>query len=94
MKSLCNEASVLRALLCFVPSLWLVALPAPLAAALPPLDPADAAALAAAQTNVVREFRFVGNRAFSAADLGRVVQTYTNRPLTSLDLEAARVALT
>src|SRR5664280_2068280 len=93
MKCLCNEASALRAVLCFAPSLWLMALPMALGAALPPLDPADAAALAAAKTNIVREFRFVGNRVFSAADLGRVVQTYTNRPVTSLDLEAARVAL-
>jgi hemolysin activation/secretion protein len=69
-------------------------MPATLGAALPPLDPADAAALASAKTNIVREFRFAGNRAFSDADLGRVVQTYTNRPLTSLDLESARVALT
>ena len=94
MKSLWNEASVLRAVLCLAASLWLITLPVTLGAALPPLDPADTAALAAAQTNIVREFRFVGNRAFSAADLGRVVQTYTNRPLSSLDLEAARVALT
>jgi hemolysin activation/secretion protein len=69
-------------------------MPAMLRAALPPLDPADLAALATAKTNIVREFRFAGNRAFSAADLGRVVQTYTNRPITSLDLESARVALT
>ena len=94
MKSFCNEASALRAVLCIAPSLWLITLPVALGAALPPLDPADAATLTAAQTNIVIEFRFVGNRAFSAADLSRVVQTYTNRPLTSLDLEAARVALT
>jgi len=94
MKSLWNEASALRAVLWLAASLWLITLPVTLGAALPPLDPADTAALAAAQTNIVREFRFVGNRAFSAADLGRVVQTYTNRPLSSLDLEAARVALT
>ena len=94
MKSFCNEASALRAVLCIAPSLWLITLPVTLGAALPPLDPADAATLTAAQTNIVIEFRFVGNRAFSAADLSRVVQTYTNRPLTSLDLEAARVALT
>jgi hemolysin activation/secretion protein len=94
MKSLWVEAPVRWAVLCFAPSLWLIVLPLDLGAALPPLDPADTAALAAAQTNIVRQFRFMGNRAFSAAELGRVVQTYTNRPLASLELETARVALT
>ncbi len=74
-------------------SFWLLALCA-VGAPLPPVDSADLAALRASNTNVVREFRFVGNTAFSATELGRVVQTYTNRPLSSLDLEAARVALT
>ena len=72
----------------------MLALPAASGAPLPPLDSTGLGALEVSKTNVVREFRFVGNKAFSAAELGRVVQSYTNRPLSSVDLEAARVALT
>jgi hemolysin activation/secretion protein len=42
----------------------------------------------------VREFRILGNTVFSEADLAEVVAPYTNRRITSQDLEAARQALT
>jgi Hemolysin activation/secretion protein len=43
---------------------------------------------------VVREFRFVGNHAFSTGDLAKVVEKYKGRELTAEDLEQARQDLT
>ncbi len=43
---------------------------------------------------VVKEFRFVGNHAFSTGDLAKQVEKYKNRELTAEDLEQARQDLT
>lgn len=91
MRLFSHAGAAFQAFLYAALTLWVLAPPGSVAA---PLPPVDSAALGIAQTNIVREFRFVGNKAFSATELGRVVQTYTNRPLSSVDLEAARVALT
>ena len=42
----------------------------------------------------MKEFRFVGNHAFSSASLGKVVEKYKNHELTAEDLEQARQDLT
>lgn len=42
----------------------------------------------------VREFRFIGNSAFSNFELARVTAPFTNRKITSTELEEARRAVT
>ena len=42
----------------------------------------------------VREFRFTGNTIFSQAELSRVTASFTNRAITSAELEDARRAVT
>src|SRR5689334_22733423 len=46
--------------------------------------------LPAAAHLFVREFQFEGNHAFTAAELSAVTQSFTNRELSSGDLEQAR----
>ena len=46
------------------------------------------------ETFVIREFGFVGNTVFATSELERITKSYTNRPITRLELEEARVALT
>jgi hemolysin activation/secretion protein len=43
---------------------------------------------------VVKDFRFVGNHAFSTGELAKVVEKYKGRELTAEDLEQARQDLT
>lgn len=43
---------------------------------------------------VVKEFRFIGNQAFPASELTKITAPFTNRKLTSADLEEARRAVT
>ena len=61
---------------------------------LPPLRRSTNASIASAVRIVVREFRFTGNRVFSAAMLSQSVTNYLNRPVNSDDLEEARRAVT
>jgi len=49
--------------------------------------------LPAAPRLLVREFQFEGNHAFSAAELSQVTGSYTNRELSSEELEQARRAV-
>ncbi|HEX5221520.1 MAG TPA: ShlB/FhaC/HecB family hemolysin secretion/activation protein, partial [Verrucomicrobiae bacterium] len=63
---------------------------------LPPLPPAAAGTnrLPAMARLFVREFQFEGNRAFTATELAKVTAPFTNRELSSEDLEEARRAVT
>ncbi len=63
------------------------------AAELPPVSVPEAGPPALSQTNFVREFRFVGNQVFSAAELARVTLPWTGRMLKPLELEEARLAV-
>ncbi|MEI6084519.1 MAG: POTRA domain-containing protein, partial [Verrucomicrobiota bacterium] len=56
--------------------------------------PPPPAKLTMPATLFVREFQFTGNRAFTAADLAKITAPFTNRAITSEDLEDARRAIT
>ena len=46
------------------------------------------------ETIIVREFRFVGNTAFSSAELAEAIAAYRDRPLQFAELVAAETAIT
>jgi hemolysin activation/secretion protein len=60
----------------------------------PVLPPLDFAAGEAAVKIVVKRFEFTGHSVFSKGDLAKLTEPFTNREITSEDLEAARVAIT
>ena len=63
--------------------------------ALPPVQTRPGDQISSEATSIkVTQFLFNGNTAFTSAELGKVLADYTNRPLTSDDLENARRALT
>ena len=61
--------------------------------ALPPLSAEDRA-FEVEETNCVNRFNFTGNTVFSSQELSYLLRSYTNRPITRLELEEARVAVT
>src|SRR5262249_3378245 len=61
---------------------------------LPPVAPAPKAEPIPGLRVFVREIRVSGSTVFSPEELAKVTGPYTNRELTSEDLEALRVALT
>lgn len=64
---------------------------------LPPVDlgpPPEGAPLSASLHVVVRGYRFSGNTAFSDGELAAIAAPYTNRAVSSQELEALRRALT
>jgi hemolysin activation/secretion protein len=74
--------------------LMLICFWVPLAAQiLPPPPQPDPNRLAAATRLVVREFQFEGNQVFTAAELTQVTSSYTNREISTADLEQARRAV-
>ena len=68
---------------------WVYGLPE-----LPKAQPAAIARPGLGPQVFIREIRLTGNTAFSAEELAEVTAAYTNRYLTSEDLEALRQALT
>ncbi|MCG6536140.1 MAG: ShlB/FhaC/HecB family hemolysin secretion/activation protein, partial [Syntrophales bacterium LBB04] len=60
----------------------------------PPKPPAPGARTGVPVTAFIKEIRIVGNTVFTAEQLAEVTAPYTNRELTSEDLEALRMALT
>jgi hemolysin activation/secretion protein len=61
---------------------------------LPPLPAENGPPAAVSRPFIVRQFEFTGNRLRTSRELAETVQTYTNRPLDLIELEAARLALT
>lgn len=59
----------------------------------PPVGPEQDYKLPTAPRLLVREFQFEGNRAFSVAELSLVTSSFTNRSLSSEELEQARRAV-
>src|SRR5262245_27168851 len=57
-------------------------------------QPASDRSLAAANTFVLRDVRFVGNNVFSSERLRAEIQSYIGRRITTDELEDARVKLT
>jgi hemolysin activation/secretion protein len=64
-----------------------------LAQLLPPVPEPATNRLATAARLFVREFQFEGNQAFSAAELAQVTSSFTNREISTADLEQARRAV-
>lgn len=60
----------------------------------PPSEPAIAGQLSGEPSVFVRGFAFDGNEAFSDEELAEVTASFTNRELTSIDIESARRAVT
>jgi hemolysin activation/secretion protein len=60
----------------------------------PPPPPPDASKRLSAETHLfVRGFQFEGNHAFTDAELAKVTEPFTNRKISSEDLEEARRAV-
>ena len=90
----CHCSAPLRAAFALLGvSLWTVALGAPVLP--PPPVPADPAHRLSTEARLwVSGYRFEGNRAFTDAELASVTAPFTNRELTSEEIEEARRSVT
>jgi len=68
--------------------------PAPDVLELPPVPPPDTSRVPFLPKVVVRQFKFTGNTVVSDAELQKIAAPFTNRPVTSTDLEELRRQLT